>query len=427
MESSTAGIKFRRLGGFRAGPIFLIHEKGSMIMVNQNCYALGTAPSVIRKLFAYGLEQAKIVGADKVYDYSLGNPSIPAPAKVNQSIHDIVSGVDSVKLHGYSMANGIEGARSAVAADLSARFGLDVKSGELFLTCGAAPALISIIKALAVDGNSEIMAVAPFFPEYRPFVESNGAKFVMVPADTETFQIRMDAVEKLLSERTQAIIINSPNNPSGVVYTEETLKELGVLLERKSAQYGHPVYIIADEPYRELVYGGVKVPFIPCIYKNTIVCYSYSKSLSLPGERIGYVYVPGFADDSAAVFAAVAGAARVMGHVCPPTLMQMVIERCAGERPDLAAYEENRNLLYGALIEMGYQCAKPDGAFYLFVKAPNGDANAFSEKARVEHNLLVVPADGFGCPGYFRLSYCVAHDMIKRSLPAFKAMIESCR
>ena len=394
-------------------------------MVNQEYYTLGTAPSVIRQLFAYGLEQAKVVGPENVYDYSLGNPSIPAPKKVNESIKKIVDETDSIKLHGYSMAPGFEEARAAVAKDLAARFGLDVKASELFFTCGAAPALISIIKALIVDADTEIMAIAPFFPEYRPFVNANGGKLVVVPADTKAFQIHLDEVEKRITKHTQAIIVNSPNNPSGVVYTEETLKGLASLLERKSAEYGHPIYIIADEPYRELVYGGVKVPFIPCLYKNTIVCYSYSKSLSLPGERIGYVYVPGFADDSHAVYAAIAGAARIMGHVCPPTLMQKVIELCAEERPDLAAYDENRNLLYNSLREMGYECAKPDGAFYLFVKAPNGDANEFSERAKLGHNLLVVPADGFGCPGYFRLSYCVSNDMIRRSLPAFKAMIES--
>ena len=394
-------------------------------MVNQEYYNLGTAPSVIRQLFAYGLEQAAKVGADKVYDYSLGNPSIPAPKKVNESIKKIVDEMDSIKLHGYSMAPGFDTARAAVAKDLANRFGLDVKASELFFTCGAAPALISIIKALIVDADTEIMAIAPFFPEYRPFVNANGGKLVVVPADTKAFQIHLDEVEKRITKHTQAIIVNSPNNPSGVVYTEETLKGLAALLERKSTEYDHPIYIIADEPYRELVYGGVKVPFIPCLYKNTIVCYSYSKSLSLPGERIGYVYVPGFADDADAVYAAIAGAARIMGHVCPPTLMQKVIEYCAEERPDLVAYDENRNLLYNSLREMGYECAKPDGAFYLFVKAPNGDANAFSEKAKLEHNLLVVPADGFGCPGYFRLSYCVANDMIQRSLPAFKAMIES--
>ena len=396
-------------------------------MVNQEYYNLGTAPSVIRQLFAYGLEQAAKVGADKVYDYSLGNPSIPAPKKVNESIKKIVDEMDSIKLHGYSMAAGFDTARAAVAKDLAERFGLDVKASELFFTCGAAPALISIIKALIVDADSEIMAVAPFFPEYRPFVNANGGKLVVVPADTKAFQIHLDEVEKRITKNTQGIIINSPNNPSGVVYTEETLKGLAALLERKSKEYGHPIYIIADEPYRELVYGGVKVPFIPCLYRNTIVCYSYSKSLSLPGERIGYVYVPGFADDSAAVYAAVSGASRAMGHVCPPTLIQKVIQLCAGERPDLAAYDENRNLLYNSLREMGYQCAKPDGAFYLFVKAPNGDANAFSEKAKRDYNLLVVPADGFGCPGYLRLSYCVSNDMIRRSLPAFRAMMESCR
>ena len=388
-------------------------------MVNQEYYNLGTAPSVIRQLFAYGLEQAAKVGPEKVYDYSLGNPSIPAPKKVNESIKKIVDETDSIKLHGYSMAAGFDTARDAVAKDLSNRFGLDVKGSELFFTCGAAPALVSIIKALTVNSDSEIMVVAPFFPEYRPFITANGAKMVMVPADTEAFQIHLDEVEKRITANTQGIIINSPNNPSGVVYTEETLKGLAALLERKSSEYGHPIYIIADEPYRELVYGGVKVPFIPCLYKNTIVCYSYSKSLSLPGERIGY------ADDRDAVFAAIAGAARIMGHVCPPTLIQKVIELCAEERPDLVAYDENRNLLYNSLREMGYECAKPDGAFYLFVKAPNGDANAFSEKAKLDHNLLVVPADGFGCPGFFRLSYCVSNDMIRRSLPAFKAMIES--
>ena len=396
-------------------------------MVNQEYYNLGTAPSVIRQLFAYGLEQAAKVGADKVYDYSLGNPSIPAPKKVNESIKKLVDEMDSIKLHGYSMAAGFDTARAAVAKDLAERFGLDVKASELFFTCGAAPALISIIKALIVDADSEIMAVAPFFPEYRPFVNANGGKLVVVPADTKAFQIHLDEVEKRITKNTQGIIINSPNNPSGVVYTEETLKGLAALLERKSKEYGHPIYIIADEPYRELVYGGVKVPFIPCLYKNTIVCYSYSKSLSLPGERIGYICVPDSVEDHQAVYSAIAGAARSCGHVCPPTLIQLTIARCADETPDLAAYDENRQLLYRELTAMGYQCAKPDGAFYLFVKAPGGDDVAFCERAKREHNLLVVPGTGFECPGYVRLSYCVSNDMIRRSLPAFKKVIEEIR
>jgi len=396
-------------------------------MFNQQCYEFGSAPSIIRQLFAYGLEQAKKVGPDKVYDFSIGNPSIPAPKKVNESIHKIVDEMDSIKLHGYSMAAGFDTARDAVAADLKARFGVDVKGSELFLTCGAAPALMSILRALIVNADSEIMVISPFFPEYRPYVAAQGGKLVVVPADIKAFQIHLSEVEKCITAHTQAIIVNSPNNPSGVVYTEETLKGLAALLEKKSKEYGHPIYIIADEPYRELVYGGVKVPFIPTIYKNTIVCYSYSKSLSLPGERIGYVYVPAFCEDSKEIYACIAGAARAIGHVCPPTLMQKVIELCATERPDLVAYDENRNLLYNSLREMGYECAKPDGAFYLFVKAPNGDSMSFSEKAKLEHNLLIVPADGFGCPGYFRLSYCVANDMIKRSLPAFKALIDACK
>ena len=394
-------------------------------MVNQTFYDLGTAPSVIRRLFAYGLEQAKIVGRENVFDYSLGNPSIPAPKKVNESIHKLVDETDSIQLHGYSMAPGFEEPRAAIAADLSRRFGLDIRSSELFLTCGAAPALISVIKALVVDGDSEIMVIAPFFPEYAPFITANGGKMVVVPADTNAFQVQLDEVEQRITPHTQAIIVNSPNNPSGVVYTEETLRDLASLLERKSVQYGHPIYIIADEPYRELVYGGVKVPFIPCLYKNTIVCYSYSKSLSLPGERIGYICVPDFVEDHQAVYNAIAGAARSCGHVCPPTLIQLTIARCADELPDLAAYDENRQLLYRELTEMGYQCAKPDGAFYLFVKAPGGDDAAFCERAKREHNLLVVPGTGFECPGFVRLSYCVSNDMIRRSLPAFRALIQA--
>lgn len=392
-------------------------------MVNQTMHKLGNSPSVIRELFAYGLQQAKIVGPENVFDYTLGNPSIPAPAKVNNSIRDILEDTDSIAIHGYSMAAGFDSVREAIAENLNNRFNAGIKSSNLFITCGAAPALISVIKALAVDENSEIMAVAPYFPEYKPFVEKNGAKFTVIPADRQNFQIDLDEVSKRINANTQGIIINSPNNPSGVVYTEETLIKLSDILRAKGEEFGHPIYIIADEPYRELVYGDVKVPFIPNIYENTIVCYSWSKSLSLPGERIGYVLVPDRCADAGEVYFAVAGAARGMGHVCAPTLWQKVIERCVNEMPNLDAYDENRTLLYDALTEMGYRCAKPDGAFYLFVEAPNGDGRAFSQKAKLEHNLLVVPGEEFECPGFMRLSYCVSKEMIKRSLPAFKAMI----
>lgn len=396
-------------------------------MVNQTMQQLGSSPSVIRELFAYGLQQAKVIGPENVFDYTLGNPSIPAPAAVNQAICEILKDTDSIAVHGYSMAGGFDATRQAIADNLNRRFGTSIQARNLFITCGAAPALISAIKALAATPDSEIMAVAPYFPEYKPFIEKNGAKLVVVPADRQQFQINMAEVEARITANTQAIIINSPNNPSGVVYTEETLKKLAAILTAKGQEFGHPIYIIADEPYRELVYGDVKVPFIPTIYDNTIVCYSWSKSLSLPGERIGYVCVPDTCADAAAVLNAVAGASRANGHVCAPTLMQKVIERCVNEMPDLAAYDENRTLLYDSLTAMGYRCAKPDGAFYLFVEAPNGDGRAFSQKAKVEHNLLVVPGEEFECDGYMRLSYCVSNAMIRRSLPAFQAMIDSCR
>lgn len=394
-------------------------------MVNEKYHGLGTAPSVIRELFAYGLQQAKVVGKENVFDYSLGNPSIPAPAKVNETIKKLIDTTDSIQLHGYSMAPGFENVRQAIADNLNARFNCNAKASELFMTCGCAPALVSVAHALTTSPEDEFIAIAPFFPEYNVFFTCAGAKLAVVPADTVHFQIDIDALEKTINEHSVAVVINSPNNPSGVVYTEETLKKIAELLEKKSKEYGHPIYIVADEPYRELVYDGVKVTFIPNVYDNTIVCYSWSKSLSLPGERIGYVYVPEKCADAKAVYDTVSGAAREIGSVCPPTLTQKVIGECVGEMPDLAAYEENRNLLYNSLTEYGYECAKPDGAFYLFVKAPNGDAVAYSEKAKLDHNLLVVPGDGFACPGYFRLSYCVSNDMIKRSLPAFKAMIES--
>ena len=393
-------------------------------MVNQKFYQLGTAPSVIRELFAYGLEQAQVVGPENVFDYSLGNPSIPAPAKVNQSIHDILNDTDSIRVHGYSMACGFDAAREAIAVNLNRRFGMELKPGNLFLTCGAAPGLIAVIKALLAEEDSEIMAVAPFFPEYRPFTESNGGHLVVVPADTDAFQIDLDQVERRLTPRTQAIIINSPNNPSGVVYTRQTLEGLARLLERKGAEYGHPIYIIADEPYRELVYGGVEVPFIPTVYRNTIVCYSYSKSLSLPGERVGFLALHPAMDDYAAVHAAVLGAGRALGYICVSSLFQLAVAECLGQTADISAYADNRELIYGALTDMGYACARPDGAFYLFLKSPEPDARAFCRRA-MDYDILLVPGDDFGCPGYARLAYCVARSQLERSLPAFRKLAES--
>ncbi len=394
-------------------------------MVNTSMYDLGAKRSCIRELFEYGRQRAALVGKENIFDYSLGNPSIPAPAQVNQTIIDVLSEMDSLQVHGYTSATGDFTARSAIAQDLNRRFSAGVRPEDLFIGCGAAPELVSVIRALAVE-NAEFISIAPYFPEYKPFVESCGGIFRVVPADVPGFQIDFAALASTLSKNTQAVILNSPNNPAGTVYREETLKKLADLLTEKSRQVGHPIYIIADEPYRELVYDGVTVPFVPNLYPNTIVCYSYSKSLSLPGERIGYVYVPQQAADHDALYAAICGAARAGGHVCAPSLWQQVIARCTELRPNLAAYEENRQLLWQGLKSFGYEMAQPDGAFYLFVKAPNGSAKAFSDLAK-QLDVLVVPGDDFGCPEYFRLCYCVSRDCIVRSLPLFEKLYETAK
>lgn len=390
-------------------------------MFSQSMYQLGAKRSCIRELFEYGLRQAKIVGPENVFDFSIGNPSIPSPPAVGEAFTSLLSQEDPLTLHGYTPASGCEEARQAVAEDLTRRSGMAIRPENLFFTCGAAPALISVIRALAVD-EAEVVAFAPYFPEYRPFVESCGVRFRTVPADRETFLLPIGELESYLTSHTQALIVNSPNNPSGVIYPKENLQALGELLQRKSREYGHPIYVISDEPYRELVYDGAEVPFLPAIYPNTVICYSWSKSLSLPGERIGYVCVPDCAADSAQLFAAVAGAARTTGHVCAPSLQQRVVALCTAQKPDLEAYDRNRRDLYEGLTEMGYRCVRPQGAFYLFVQAPGGSSQAFSDRAK-EKNLLVVPGDDFGCPDYFRLSTCVAHETIVGSLPIFRELI----
>ena len=390
-------------------------------MYNASAYALGANRSCIRDLFEYGRARAAVVGPENVFDFSLGNPSIPAPPQVNEAVREILADTNPLLVHGYTSAVGDLEARAAISRDLNERYGASTVPEDFFLGCGAAPELTAVFRALAVPGG-ELLVQAPYFPEYLPFAREAGLIFRPIPADVPDFQIRLDALEAMLSPAAQAVLVNSPNNPSGVVYTRQTLTALAALLARKSREFGHPIYIISDEPYRELSYG-VEVPFLPLIYPNTVVCYSYSKSLSLPGERIGYIYVPKAAQDSRELYAAIAGAARSMGHVCAPSLWQKVIARCAGLRPDLDAYDRNRRKLYEGLTEMGYETARPDGAFYLFVKAPGGDAEAFSEKAKA-HDLLVVPGDGFGCPGYFRLCYAVSYDTICRSLPVFRTVLE---
>ena len=392
-------------------------------MFVDSMYQLGSKRSCIRELFEYGQQKARELGPEHVFDYSLGNPSVPVPAEAGKVIEELVETEDTLVLHGYTSASGSLDTRAAVADDLNARYHAGVRPENLFMTCGAAPALVSILRALAIPG-AEILLLTPFFPEYVPFSEANGAKPVIVPAE-EGFRLNAQSVERYVTPHTQAIIVNSPNNPSGVVYTREELEALAEMLRRKEAEYGHPIYIIADEPYRELVYDGVEVPFIPTIYADTLVCYSWSKSLSMPGERIGYVLVPDAAADSHELHCAIAGAARAHGHVCAPSLIQRVIAHCAHMRPDVAAYDRNRKTLYEALTSYGYSCINPSGAFYMLVHAPGGDSQAFSDRAKLEENLLIVPGEGFGCPEYFRLSTCVSHDMILRSLPSFQRLIQS--
>ncbi len=394
------------------------------MIVAEDMYRLGSQRSVIRDLFEYGKKLAAEIGAENVYDFSLGNPTVPAPDCVNETIRSLTQTLDGMTLHGYTSAQGDEETRQAVADYLNRTHGTRFKADDFYMAMGAAAALSLCFRALTVDSSDEFITIAPFFPEYRVFVEAAGAKLVVVPADTKNFQIDFEELEKRISRHTKGIIINSPNNPSGAVYSEETIKRLAALLEKKEQEFGTVIFLLADEPYREIVYDGAKVPFITKYYKNTLVCYSFSKSLSLPGERIGYVLVPEEVAEHKAVYAAIAGAGRSLGYVCAPSLFQKVLVSCIGQTGDIKEYQKNRDLLYVGLTNIGYECFKPQGAFYLFVKSPSEDSEAFCELAKEEH-LLLVPADGFGCPGYVRISYCV--DMIKRALPAFERLFARCR
>ncbi len=389
------------------------------MVVNESMYQLGSVRSAIRELFEYGKKRAEIVGRENVYDFSIGNPSIPAPQIVNDTIKELVTNYDSVELHGYTSAQGDAKTRAAIAEFLNNTHGTNFTGDNFYMTMGAAASLSICFRALTSDVYDEFIAIAPYFPEYKVFVNAAGAKLVEVPADTEHFQIDFAALEERINEHTRAVIINSPNNPSGTVYSEETIEKLADLLDRKSKEIGRPIFIISDEPYREIVYDGIKVPFVTKYYDNTLVCYSYSKSLSLPGERIGYVLVPDEVYDKNELYAAVCGAGRALGYVCAPSLFQKMIIRCQGATGDISAYKKNRDLLYEGLTNIGYKCFKPDGAFYMFVKALEDDSNAFCEKAK-EEDVLIVAADGFGCPGWVRISYCVDEEMIKRSMPAFE-------
>ena len=392
-------------------------------MYNKTMYELGSHRSVIRDLFEFGKKRAAEVGADKVYDFSLGNPNVPAPDGVKEAAERLLAMPDNTVLHGYTSAQGDADVRKAVADNINARFGAGVSPDFIYMTCGAAASLTITLNALYEDGD-EFILLAPFFPEYSVFVKAAGGTPVVVPFDEKTFAPDLSALEKAVTPRTKGIIVNSPNNPSGTVYTRKTLDGIVSLLERKSAEYGRKIVLIADEPYRELVYDDIEVPYLPNLYPDTVVCYSYSKSLSLPGERIGYIAISPRMTEKENVYAAVCGAGRALGYVCAPSMFQRVAAACVNERPDITAYRRNRDLIYSALTEMGYDCVHPDGAFYLFVRSPEPDANAFSERAKT-FGLLIVPGDTFGAPGYVRISYCVGRDMIERSLPAFRDLINT--
>lgn len=392
-------------------------------MINETMYARGAESSIIREIFSYGLERKAQIGADKVFDYSLGNPSVPAPAAVRASIERSLA-LPSDELHGYTPAPGLPEARRAVAESLNRRFGTSYGMGDVFMTVGAAASVSMCVHALA-NPAEEVIVIAPYFPEYAVWIEKAGAACVEVLADQTTFQIDPVAVAAAITPRTAAVIIDSPNNPTGAVYTRETLESLAAVLEEANAGREQPIFLISDEPYREIVYGA-EVPWVPSIYEDTVVCYSYSKSLSLPGERVGWVLVPNTCPLAARVMPAVAGAARTLGFVCAPSLFQRVVADCVDEPSDVEAYARNRELLTSALSEYGYTYVEPDGAFYLWVKALEPDAGAFCERARA-HELLAVPSDSFGVPGWFRLGYCIDREVIERSLPAWKLLAEEYR
>lgn len=393
-------------------------------MLSEQMLQLGTNPSAIRDLFEYGNRRKAEIGAENVFDFSLGNPSVPAPACVEEALKELMN-EDAVSLHSYTSAVGDATLREKLAEYVNGQHGTNLTANNFYITVGAAASLTISLKALA-EPEDEFIVIAPFFPEYRVFVEMTGAKLVVVQSDPDDFQVDLEAFEKAITSNTKGVIVNSPNNPSGVVLTEECIQKMCNILENKQKEYGKEIFLMADEPYRELVYGNVKVPYLMNYYDNTIVCYSYSKSLSLPGERIGYIAVSNKAKDSNLVYAAICGAGRALGYVCAPSLFQKVITRCIGQTSDVSVYKKNRDILYEALTEYGYRCIKPDGAFYLFVEALEKDAVAFAEKAK-EFELLLVASDSFGTPGFVRISYCVSTEQIERSLPAFKKLAEAYR
>lgn len=394
-------------------------------MISQKVYAMVQNSSAVRAMFEEGKRLASIHGSENVFDFSIGNPNFPAPEAVKEAIIDIVSNENSVMVHGYMQNAGFPEVRAAIAEKLNRTYGSSYTSDNIVMTVGASGGLSIIFRTLINPGD-EVIVLAPYFFEYGTHVRNWDGKLVIVPTKAEEgFMPDIDAISAAVTRNTKAIIINSPNNPSGVIYPAELLEKLGRMLEQKQAEFGNPIYLISDEPYRELAYDGAVVPFIPRYYRNTIICYSWSKSLSLPGERVGYLAIPPEADDSGLIFDGAVSAVRSLGFVNCPSLMQRVVMRCLDEQTDIRGYDENRKLLYNGLTGLGFSCAYPSGAFYLWVKSPVADEKAFVEAAK-SHMLLLVPGSSFGCPGYVRIAYCVSPDMIKRAMPAFSELAKDC-
>lgn len=395
-------------------------------MLSKEVVELSKQHSVIRDIFEYGMKRAKEVGAENVFDFSIGNPSVPAPKEIDETALRLLKTSDPVDIHGYTSNAGVLEVRENIAQSLNRRFDTNYTAANIFMTIGAAAALGICFKTLVDGPEDDIITFAPHFPEYAVYAQGAGCKLRVISADTEAFQINFEELEETISEHTKAILINSPNNPSGVVYSRETIEKLAALLEKKQKEYGHSIYIISDEPYREIAYDGFEVPYVPHFYDNTLVAYSFSKSLSLPGERVGYIVAPNEAEDFDNLLPAFIASARLLSYVCVPTLYQKVVGECVDLTSDLSIYQKNKDLFYNALVDMGYECVEPGGAFYLFPKALEEDANAFCEKAK-EYDLLIVPGDSFGCPGYVRISYCVPTERIEKALPLFKKLIDDYR
>ena len=391
-------------------------------MINEQYKQMLGGKSVIRQLSEFATARGKEIGYENVFDYSLGNPSVPVPEKFTQVMIELLQTKSSMELHGYSPSLGIPSVKEKIAASLNRRFGMNYTANHIFPTTGAAGAVAHAVHCVTKPGD-EVLTIAPFFPEYMPYVNLSGAKLKVVPADTQNFQIHFEKLEEMLTDKVSAVLINTPNNPSGAVYNTQTLQRLGELLSRKQKEYGHDIFLISDEPYREIVFQGVDAPYVSKFYDNTLSCYSYSKSLSLPGERMGYVAANPKCRDAELISAICGQISRGMGHNCPPSIIQMAVAEVVDLTADMSVYETNMNLLYQELTALGFSCVKPGGTFYIFPKALEEDATAFCQKA-LQYDLVLVPSDSFGVPGYFRMAYCIDTEKVERSLEALRRFVK---